>query len=223
MKTKAVLIAVGLAVAGLIGLGAIESNKQIQAAKAKSQRFAENCISVHNDDAIKGTTSACGSVETKYLSKEQLKQYNAAYAKHKEIEAKKAEEKKAANEKWRAEQKAKEAKRAEEKHQAEAKFKAEGWFEVSTGIYGRWCTQTCSNAEVIGDQSYWLMEVWAKDRAAGDIYAQINVLQGGTVIGWTNDTAYLSRGQKGVLTFAKYLPGGGGQYQAELVKFNARG
>ena len=67
------------------------------------------------------------------------------------------------------------------------------------------------------------MEVWAKDRAAGDIYAQINVLNGGTAIGWTNDTAYLSRGQKGVLTFSKYLPGYGSQYSAELVKFSARG
>jgi len=109
------------------------------------------------------------------------------------------------------------------KRAAEAKFKAEGWWEEKPGVYVRWCTQTCSKAEVIGNQSYWLMEVWAKDRAAGDIYAQINVLEGGTVIGWTNDTAYLSKGQKGVLTFAKYLPGYGSQYQAELVKFSARG
>ena len=106
---------------------------------------------------------------------------------------------------------------------AEAKFKAEGWFELDKGIYGRWCTNTCSNAEVIGDSSYWLMEVWAKDRAAGDIYAQINVMENGTVIGWTNDTAFLARGQKGVMTFTKYLPGSGSNYQAQLVKFNARG
>ena len=103
----------------------------------------------------------------------------------------------------------------------DAKVKAEGWFQVANGIYGRWCTETCSNAEVIGNAAYWLMEVWAKDRSAGDIYAQINVLQNGTVIGWTNDTAYLSRGQKGILTFTKYLPGSGGQYKAQLVKFSA--
>ena len=109
-----------------------------------------------------------------------------------------------------------------ERAAADAKFAAEGWFQVSPGIYGRWCTQTCSDAEVIGDAAYWLMEVWAKDRAAGDIYAQINVLKNGTVIGWTNDTAYLSRGQKGVLTFTKYLPGSGSQYKAQLVKFDTR-
>lgn len=112
---------------------------------------------------------------------------------------------------------------ADRKAAAEAKFKAEGWFQLKPGIYGRWCTQTCSRAEVIGDATYWLMEVWAKDRSAGDIYAQINVLQNGTVVGWTNDTAYLSKGQRGVLTFSKYLPGYGSQYNAQLTKFNARG
>lgn len=115
------------------------------------------------------------------------------------------------------------AKKAKAEAAAEAKFKAEGWFEVDKGIYGRWCTNTCSRAEVIGSSAYWLMEVWAKDRAAGDIYAQINVMQNGTVVGWTNDTAFLAQGQKGVLTFTKYLPGSGSNYQAQLVKFNARG
>ena len=115
------------------------------------------------------------------------------------------------------------AKKAKAEAAAEAKFKAEGWFEVDRGIYGRWCTNTCSRAEVIGNSSYWLMEVWAKDRAAGDIYAQINVMQNGTVVGWTNDTAFLAQGQKGVLTFTKYLPGSGSNYQAQLVKFNASG
>ena len=148
----------------------------------------------------------------------------------KKSEAKRAAEKvqleknrKAASVKIKAEEKARKAKIAEENRKAEAKFKAEGWFQVSPGIYGRWCTETCSRAEVIGSSSYWLMEVWAKDRAAGDIYAQINVMQNGTVIGWTNDTAFLAQGQKGVLTFTKYLPGNGSQYQAQLVKFNARG
>jgi len=106
---------------------------------------------------------------------------------------------------------------------AEAKFKAEGWFELDKGIYGRWCTHTCSRAEVIGSSSYWLMEVWAKDRAAGDIYAQINVMQNGTVVGWTNDTAFLSKGQRGVLTFQKYGLSNGAAYGAQLTKFNARG
>ncbi len=115
------------------------------------------------------------------------------------------------------------AKERKEIAAAEAKFKAEGWFEVSNGIYGRWCTQTCSTADVIGDAAYWLMEVWAKDRAAGDIYAQINVMKNGTVIGWTNDTAFLAKGQRGILTFDKYLPGSGSQYQAQLTKFTTGG
>jgi hypothetical protein len=111
------------------------------------------------------------------------------------------------------------AKIAEAKAQADAKFKAEGWWEAQPGIFVRWCTKTCNNSKVIGDNRYSLMEVWAKDAHAGDIYAQVNLERNGVVIGWTNDTMYLSRGQRGVLTFDSH------QYfdQAQLVKFNARG
>ena len=76
---------------------------------------------------------------------------------------------------------------------------------------------------MIGDNTYWLMEVWAKDRAAGDIYARVNILSNGTVVGWTNDTAYLAEGQRGVMTFSKYLPGYGSSYGAQITEFNARG
>ena len=103
---------------------------------------------------------------------------------------------------------------------AEAKFKAEGWFQLKPGIYGRWCTETCNNSKVIGRSTYWLMEVWAKDRSAGDIYARINITSNGTVVGWTNDTTYLSHGQKGILTFSTYQSGVNG---AQLTEFNARG
>ena len=111
------------------------------------------------------------------------------------------------------------AKIAAAKAQADAKFKAEGWWEAQPGIFVRWCTKTCNNSKVIGDNRYSLMEVWAKDAHAGDIYAQVNLERNGVVIGWTNDTMYLSRGQRGVLTFDSH------QYfdQAQLVKFNARG
>ena len=111
------------------------------------------------------------------------------------------------------------AKRAE----ADAKFKAEGWFQIERGIYGRWCTDTCSRAEVIGSASYWLLEVYCKERSCGDIYAQLNISKGGTVVGWTNDTAYLGHGQKGILTFQKYGLRNGASYTGNLVKFNARG
>jgi len=139
-------------------------------------------------------------------------------------EKKKSEAEIAAAEKRRADVKKKTAEmEAAAAKEAAAKFKAEGWWEQADGIFVRWCTQTCSSAGVIGDASYWLMEVWARDRAAGDIYAQINVMKNGTVVGWTNDTLFLSQGQKGILTFTKYLPGSGSNYQAQLVKFNARG
>lgn len=152
---------------------------------------------------------------------------NAAIAKEKAIADKQAAEQKLKDEKARAEQvrraEAYAAKEAAKEKAAQAKFEAEGWFQLEPGIYGRWCTETCSTAEVIGNQSYWLMEVWAKDRAAGDVYAQINIIRDGVIIGWTNDTAYIDQGQRAVLTFGKYGLNNPGQHQAQLVKFNARG
>jgi len=86
----------------------------------------------------------------------------------------------------------------------EAKVKAEGWYEMKPGIYARWCTETCSLAKVIGSGSYSLMEVWAKDAHAGDIYARVVLLRDGEVVGYIKDTIHLSRGQRGVLTFDSY-------------------
>ena len=129
---------------------------------------------------------------------------------------------------WSAKQKEAEAKRKEQQRLARIRREKEefdrmGWWEQEPGIFVRWCTKTCSSAGVIGDSSYWLMEVWCKERSCGDIYAQMNIERNGTVVGWTNDTMYLSKGQKGVLTFQKYgLPGGGGAHQGRLVKFSAR-
>ena len=49
--------------------------------------------------------------------------------------------------------------------------------------------------------------VWCKERACGDIYARMNILNGGTVVGWTNETAYGGYNQKVVLTFGSYTQG----------------
>ena len=98
----------------------------------------------------------------------------------------------------------------------------DGYFILEPGIYGRWCTDTCSDAGVKNSRSYyWLLEVWAKDRPAGDVYARLNILKDDVVIDWTNDTTYLSKGQKGVMTFAKHLPEGS-SYSAQLTEFNSR-
>ena len=175
---------------------------------------------IHNIGCGIGNQGACTELARRQQYSEELdanrKRSNEALA-----QAKADAEKQAAASKKR--QAAAEAKIAEAKAQADAKFKAEGWFQLEPGIYGRWCTKTCSTAEVIGDQAYWLMEVWAKDRAAGDVYAQINIVRDGVIIGWTNDTAYIDHGQRAVLTFGKYGLNDPGQNQAQLVKFNARG
>lgn len=84
----------------------------------------------------------------------------------------------------------------------------QGWTETGTdGIYFRFCTENpeCSSGAVIGDNRYVLMQVWCKARACGDIYARVNLLNdAGTVVGWTNDTAYGDVGQKVQLTFDSF-------------------
>ena len=184
-------------------------------------------IMISNDisQCNSGDTAACDSImelhsssADKITNKDYLDKLAALQKKEAEAKAKADAEVAAALEKEEAERK----KAADKRRAEEAAFKAEGWFQLSPGIYGRWCTQTCSKAGVIGDSAYWLLEVWAKERSAGDIYARINVMQNGTVVGWTNDTSYLSKGQKGVMTFTKYLPGSGSNYKAQLTEFNAR-
>ena len=46
------------------------------------------------------------------------------------------------------------------------------------------------------------MEVWCRDRQRYLCPSELTV---GSVVGWTNDTLYLGYGQKGVLTFQKWI------------------
>ena len=212
-----------VAVAGLAGMAAIGA-----LVGPSAEMIADNKTDIDRCIELKGDTDACDRIKTTSgyvldgyqptidialgLRKDALRQ--AEVIKQKQA-ADLAEARKKAD--------AALAKQAAEREQAAAKakadFEAEGWREAQPGVFVRWCTQTCNNSKVIGDNRYSLMEVWARDAHAGDIYAQVNLERNGVVIGWTNDTMYLSHGQRGVLTFDSY------QYfdQAKLVKFNARG
>ena len=209
-----------VAVAGLSGIAALGA-----IVGPSEEMIADNKTAIDRCIELKGDTGACDRIKTTraYVPNGYQPTIDIALGLRKDAlkQAKAEAEKQAAARKER--KAAADAKIAEAKAQADAKFEAEGWFQLEPGIYGRWCTKTCSTAEVIGNQSYWLMEVWAKDRAAGDVYAQINIMRDGVIIGWTNDTAYIGRGQRAVLTFGKYGLNNPGQHQAQLVKFNARG
>ena len=90
------------------------------------------------------------------------------------------------------------------------------------GIFWRWCTKDpeCSSDGVIGDGSYVLMQVWCKERACGDIYAQVNLVNdSGVVVGWTNDSGYGGFGQKVQLTFD---PTQDNWKTAQLTELNVR-
>ena len=217
IRNACIAAAFAVAPIGLYTVGVI--------AGPSEEQIAENKANIDRCVELKGDTNACDRINRSkaYIPNGYQPTVDLTVSLRKEAKVKAEADKKAAKQR-QAEAEAKViAERQAKEAAAEAKFQAEGWFQLQPGIYGRWCTQTCSNADVIGSASYWLMEVWAKDRAAGDIYAQINVLEDGVVVGWTNDTAYLSQGQRGVLTFSKYTPGHGSRYTAQLVKFNARG
>ena len=95
-----------------------------------------------------------------------------------------------------------------------------GWWEQEPGIFVRWCARPAIGRSDRGS-SYWLMEVWCKERSV--VTSRPNEHREWLIVGWTSDTMYLSKGQKGVLTFQKYgLPGGGGAVQGRLVKFSTR-
>ena len=165
-------------------------------------------------DCNKGNTAICYGVASHLQNKITNIQY------HDRLQAAKlarqAEEKKAEEAREAAE-----AKRIAAANAAEAKFKAEGWWEVSDGVYMRWCTDTnpCPGSANDHYTDYvWRAMVWCKEQACGDIYARINITNNGTVMGWTNETAYGDYGQKVVLTFGSHVHG-----SAELTEFIARG
>ena len=130
-----------------------------------------------------------------------------------QLEKRAAEKKKAQAEIAAAAKKRADAKKkaAKEKAAAAAKFKAEGWWEAKPGIFMRWCSKVpCSGPTSDGYSDYtWRAMVWCKERACGNIYAKMNILNNGVVVGWTNDTAYGGSGQKVVLTFGSSTQGSG--------------
>lgn len=100
----------------------------------------------------------------------------------------------------------------------------EGWTATDTpGVYWRWCEESdnCSSDKVLGDSGYVLALVWCKDRACGDIYGRVNLINAeGVVVGWTNDTAYGDIGQKVQLTFSSYVDS---WKKTQLTELNIRG
>ena len=198
-----------LAACCVLGIGAIGfgvHRYQVGVAQAEAVKKADNlysakrCITGHSPlpEKAKAAFRECELVELDLLPEESKADFSKALAKNEAFKAEQAAKLEAEAEKRRKWQAAQAKKAAQEKAAAEAKFKAEGWWEQQPGIFARWCTKTCSRAGLIGDSAYSLMEVWCRDRACGDIYAQVNFIRNGSVVGWTNDTLYLGYGQKGV-------------------------
>lgn len=159
---------------------------------------------------LKGKTSECERIDKKLLDEDTVRALEPVLDLHKAFLAQKQSE--SIEKRKNAELKQKEV---------DAAFRAEGWWEQRPGIFLRWCTDQnpCPGPRGNGYSDYnWRAMVWCKERACGNIYAKMNILQGDTVIGWTNDTAYGDAGQKVVLTF-----GSSKQGEGRIVEFVARG
>ena len=73
---------------------------------------------------------------------------------------------------------------------------------------------------MIGDSGYVGALVWCKEKACGDIYGRVNLLDANSrVVGWTNETGYSSRGDEVQQTFDHYQDFS----KASLTELNIRG
>ena len=222
MNKRRLLAAGGAGVGTLAAIGISSVSVLGAVSHVHAQSLVAKCNAGDFDQCRKTFDYTHGQITNKKWLDLKAAEKAAAEKKAAEAKARKAEleaQRKAYAARVEAEEKARQARYAEQRRKAEAKFKAEGWWEQRPGIFVRWCTDTCDSGGVIGNGTYALMEVWAKDRAAGDIYAQVNLLRNGVVSGWTNDTLFLSKGQKGVLTFDTYRKFD----TAQLTKFNVSG
>nr|BDD45711.1 hypothetical protein 15 [bacterium] len=193
-----------------LGLNALQSRED---AKKEARRIRMNNFAAAECVELKGKSSQCERVNLELLDED-------TKAKVLPFQEKFIADKKAAHEKFRKEAAERAAKKRKLEAEKAAKFKAEGWWEEQPGIFVRWCSKVpCPGPTSNGYSDYtWRAMVWCKERACGDIYARLNILNGGTVVGWTNDSAYGGYGQKVVLTFGSSTPGKG-----QLVEFVARG
>lgn len=203
-SSTAAVVAFG--VGGLFLLGTNHNNAQIDACNTgNDDKACEYVLSLNPKDHYK---SKLYSAVLKARDDRQVAEVKAAAERNIRIAA--AAE---ASRKQEAEERAEAA-------AVEAKFKAEGWWEQEPGIFVRWCED--SNCPGRASDHYsdyvWRAMVYCRDRACGDIYARLNILQDDIVVGWTNETAYGGRGQKVVLTFGSSTQGSG-----RIVEFTARG
>ncbi len=204
-----------IAAVGLTSLGLIEMRNDLNA-----------CNTGNDDKACKKVLSRGDKtkIDPNVRAAYELKLKNKAEA---EAEAKaKAEKAEADREAARKAAEIALARQEKEREEAAAKLKAEfaaeGWWEQQPGIFVRWCDDEhppCPGPKSNGYSNVsWRAMVYCKERACGDIYARLNIMQDNVVVGWTNDTAYGDIGQKVVLTFGSSVGGSG-----RIVEFNARG
>ncbi|WP_115023034.1 hypothetical protein [Synechococcus sp. UW69] len=216
MKNKAVAIFAGVGLIAAIGLGASLSQQTQDTLKADNLRDAERCINVHNSDAIKGTTTACDRVKTKYLSEEQQEQYAVAYVKHKEVKAKKAAE---AKEKDSKEAKARQERLSRQRAEREARgeWTYSGYIDDATGKRAKTARLTSKNSMNFGfpysGTQYGRFTVRNHPRHGVDAFLQID--QGQLLCDNYSNTSVLIRFDNGPAT--RYGCQGAADHSSEIV------
>jgi len=98
---------------------------------------------------------------------------------------------------------------------ANAPWYPKGFSEIEDGLAIKWTNDRCS----INRGYCWTMEVISDFGCPNGLYVEVNVLQGRTVEGYTNDLlGSLKAGQKAKMEFIYF--GGSGRKNAELTKVN---
>ena len=83
-----------------------------------------------------------------------------------------------------------------------------GFFELTDGLAGKWvdgARDPCGYGPLCW---YWTLDVVAKDGCPSGLYLEANLLDGGTVVDWTNDSVpALAQGEKARMQFWTYNRG----------------
>lgn len=95
-----------------------------------------------------------------------------------------------------------------------------GYFELQSGIYGKWCDDCSQDSKIFDDERIVALEVWCRDVACGDVYAEVNFEKDKVTVDYSNDILTLGKGDRGILTFSTRRADANSYY---LVDFSAYG
>jgi len=96
-----------------------------------------------------------------------------------------------------------------------------GFMDASTGVAVKWLEKDDPRWDCGYFDSCVNVEVYAYEPCLRGVYIEANILNGDTVVDWTNGTlSALDTGQKGIIKLGKVGSAGGGTYKMTKIQCN---